>query len=840
MLPAPFHWGWLALLGVLTLLALRRQESAAPPSPWLHVALAIGVVAWVGGALNRIAVDHGPALEVRSLVLHRPSLAPPTVSLGAGTPADAPLPDPWADELHAVVRWDEHGAWLWNASAERRLSVDGRGLHDLLLPPGAALHGGSSRLVVDSVGALTATVGGQELAGSPGRSLVARLPWVGERIDLPLAWVLGDGTPRLRDRRPLPDEGPVGQLVLRNGQLRLRFPSADDRARFGAGLSLAGEAPVRPADRWHLLQTGQRLVVGRTALDVDVDGDTVWLRVAGPPPRLKLPAEPAVWGAAPGILAVPESGGLALSILDPQGASGWARAGDTWRPRAGGDARVELRPDDRVQLPWSRDADVVGRLAGSGQPRAALAGLASHADRTAWRLFAVIGLLYLLLAAVLPRAGLLHARAAGVFHGSLMLFGLGLVCLYRLSDPGDPGRASWVQRQALLGALALGVGLVAAMGAAWRARRVAPLADGLLRWLDGEDEGGHRARWLYLAALAALTVQLPFGEAGIAIPGLGSVQPIEVARTLLVLHLAWWTARSVAEKRVRLRGVEGLSQRWRYMAHALPVLGVVGLCYGLHDISPILVFLAFLAVQYGLSLLRPSLRLWPPAAWRDHLALELVGVVAVLGGVGWLVLGDPGGTVARRLAVWWDPWSSTTDAYQAVTALWTTTAGGLWGQGWTGGNGVLPPAVQDDFVLALLSARAGIASIVLVALTFGVILLSGRAALDAPARVARTARERERTSHLAASMLWMLAIQAGVVIGSATGALPVMGQPLPFVASGGSHLLLFCVPAITVVLGCARVRVPVTGAVPRRLRGEPVTWWDFDSTSSHAITDAGA
>lgn len=62
----------------------------------------------------------------------------------------------------------------------------------------------------------------------------------------------------------------------------------------------------------------------------------------------------------------------------------------------------------------------------------------------------------------------------------------------------------------------------------------------------------------------------------------------------------------------------------------------------------------------------------------------------------------------------------------------------------------------------------------------------------------------------------MLVIQAGVVLGSATGGLPVMGQPLPLVAAAGSHLLFFCLPALATVLACTRL--PLAGEVRRTTR----------------------
>ena len=138
--------------------------------------------------------------------------------------------------------------------------------------------------------------------------------------------------------------------------------------------------------------------------------------------------------------------------------------------------------------------------------------------------------------------------------------------------------------------------------------------------------------------------------------------------------------------------------------------------------------------------------------------------------------------------------------------------------------------MKDDFILALLAARGGAAAVTLTAATFGLILVSGVVALGAEDPAQPSAR-RERAGMLGGAMLWMLVIQAGVVLGSATGGLPVMGQPLPLVAAAGSHLLFFCIPAVAVVLSTSRERArdqacvsgrsPVSTSVPSF--DEPIT-----------------
>lgn len=846
----PFHLGLAALLLVLTGLTVVRGRARERPSALLQVALALAVIVWAGASLSVVARDHGPGLEVRGYVLEAPSKGPAALTLGGGDAADVLLADPYADDVHLLVRWTDRGPEIWNASAHRRVEIDGREIHDVVLQPGAELTLGEHAIAIDAIGATWPSVTVRIDDGDPvrfrapaGRGAIGATPKIGRRIRTRLAWIVveEDGSVSMRrSPRPLPGSGPLAAIVMEGKEAVLTYASPSDRAQHPLLVTAPGAVPVRPADRWTSLQEGQLLTLGYSHFVVGVErSGRVALRSVGPPARLPWPGTDAVvLGAEPGLLAVGDADGrsLTLASLDPDGERGFLRTGGTYIEGEATRTRIALLAGDRAVVPVADGARMRLRVAARGTPSAALAGLASPSDEAAWKALGVLAVLYLLLAVASTRAGLLHARASGVFHGAAILFAIGLLCLYRLSEPDDPRRALLVLRQLRLGVFGLTCATGLAVAAAWRNARVPSVPGRLFRWLDG-GAAGPRARWLYGVALGVLAAQLPFGEAGIAIPGFGSVQPIEIARTLLVVYLAYWTARAIEDKRDRVRGAEGLASRWRYMVHAVPVLGVLGLCYGLHDISPIAVFGAFLAVLYGASLVRPSLALWPPRAWRDHLGLEVVAVGAVLAGVSWVVLGDPSGTVAGRLRTWWDPWAHSGEAYQAVTALWATASGGIFGLGWTGENGVLPPAVQDDFIVALLAARSGVVGVTLLAATFGVVILSGVAALGADRPVAVEPADRERATVLAAAALWMLAIQVAVVLGSATGGLPVMGQPLPFVASAGSHLLFFCLPAVALVLTSARVRVP---ARARRAAPGP-SWqpWDFESVSRHPITEEG-
>ena len=837
-MPSFFHIGWAALLALLALGMLSRREHAGGRlgTAW-QVALAAGVIVWGGHVLATIAGDHGPGLEVERIVL-RPTAPGAALVLGSDSAhADVTLQDPSTAGVHAVLSWEEGAGdpvpTLRNVSATHRLEVDGIGLHDSELRARTEITVGRRTLEVAAPGLwpglLLVDDRGQvtRLRAPLARGVMAMLPLIGGRVTSTLAWVQPDGDGvRVLDHPPLPGTGPVAILRTRGRTPYLAFATPADRAEHPVLVDPPGASVARPADRAHPLRTGEVLTLGRSRWAVSVArGGEVTLSAVGARTRVPWPSdEGTVLDGVGAVLLAGHPDELTLTVASLTERRGFRRLAGLPTLGDGGDPRITLHPGDRVALEVAPGVTSQLRLAARAEPTVALAGFASAQDASLWTLLAVLAALYLAATVTGARLGYLHGRTGGVLHGSALLIVVGLACLYRLSDPGNPMQAGWALHQARILTLGVGAGAAFLLGlsilARLRSRRgLRPLrGDALFHWLEGPEADGRRARWLYWVAVAVLLAQQPFGEAGIALPGVGSVQPIELARTLLVVYLAFWTARALEAKRRSLRGAEGLAARWAYMAHALPILVVLVLCYALHDISPILVFSVFLAGFYALSLMRPSLRLFPLRNLREHLAVDVVAVALVLGVAGWLLLGDPGGTVARRIAVWWDPWTQTGEAYQAMTALWATASGGLWGAGWEGANGVLPPAVRDDFILALLAARGGAAAVTLVAATFAVILLSGAAGI---AHGRASGALGERRALLAGGMLWMLAIQAGVVLGSATGGLPVMGQPLPLVAAAGSHLLFFCLPAIATVLACTRL----PHAAPARVRPRSVTPW---------------
>ena len=144
--PTVFHLGWSGLLIGLAVVVLGRSRlgEPRPGGVLLQVVLALAVVGWSMSVLSPIARDRGPGLEVIGYALTPPVDGPSVLTLGTAAAADVRLADPHAASVHAVVSWQERDGrrvpMLRNALSERRLEVDGVGLHEVVLRSGLRIE----------------------------------------------------------------------------------------------------------------------------------------------------------------------------------------------------------------------------------------------------------------------------------------------------------------------------------------------------------------------------------------------------------------------------------------------------------------------------------------------------------------------------------------------------------------------------------------------------------------------------------------------------------------------------------------------------------------------------
>ena len=315
----------------------------------------------------------------------------------------------------------------------------------------------------------------------------------------------------------------------------------------------------------------------------------------------------------------------------------------------------------------------------------------------------------------------------------LTLVGFGLVMLYSASSAvalyrrGDAW--AYVRPQLLYAAMGI--------GALWAASRV-------------DYHIYHKLAWPLLAlSLVLLVVVLFMPEYNgckrwLVLPGLGTLQPSEIAKFAVVL-----------------------------VPFAL-VLGAVAV----------------------LMLLEPHLS-------GTVLILGIGAVLMFVGGTGlrWFVLAGVGGAgaigaaivimpdlvpyAASRLSSWLDPFADPLgDGHQTIQSLYAIGSGGAVGLGL--GNSrqkhLFVPEPQNDFIFSILCEELGFVGACAVILLFSLLLLRGvTLAAHAPDRFGAL---------LVVGFVVQVALQAVLNIAVVTNTIPNTGISLPFFSSGGTSLMM--------------------------------------------------
>lgn len=303
--------------------------------------------------------------------------------------------------------------------------------------------------------------------------------------------------------------------------------------------------------------------------------------------------------------------------------------------------------------------------------------------------------------------------------------------------------------------------------------------------------------WLLLGALFLLVIVL--------IPGVGrevngarrwlgvgalSLQVSELAKLAVIVFIAAYLQRH----QVRLR------EQWQGFARPMGILGIV-------------VALLLLEPDFGSSvvigatvlgmLFLAGVRLWQFAAL---LAVGLAGLM-------FIAVTSP--YRMRRLQTFLDPWADQyASGYQLTQSLIAFGRGEWFGVGF--GNSVQKlfylPEAHTDFIFAILAEEFGLLGVVVVFALFIVVV----ARMFAIARQA-AARQRWFAAYTALGIGILIAGQAFINVGVASGLLPTKGLTLPFVSYGGSSLLVCGVMAALVLrIGVdAAIASPATERVKR-------------------------
>lgn len=409
---------------------------------------------------------------------------------------------------------------------------------------------------------------------------------------------------------------------------------------------------------------------------------------------------------------------------------------------------------------------------------------------------------------------LLEAKRLRGYGGGLWLLGLlltasGAIVLGQLAAGGDSGR--WL-------GFAIGHwGLWAAFG--WGLGLLAPVTAHSWRFLLLQAFTGRASFWgslrllLPLVLALVLLAQLAVGRE----QGLAGIQPVEGAKLLLVFLLAF-----AGMRLMELREVRGGAYREHRLLFLLRVTAFAllfwlfadVLLWAVHDMSPVLILgLLMVALLWKLAPAPTLASGRGPQHSFGGLLLRMVLLVGVAGLVvpaarAWLhpELLPTWLPQYERFQVWADPATHPHSGMQVLMAMDLAGSGGWWGAlpSWWGWNGSVMrlPAVQDDFITAFLLFRFGGAPALLL-LAVQLLFLWAMFALGRCVAADWLGTERRAgrgISLVLYGLAWLFAAHWIIAWANVLGLLPVMGQPMTWLAAGNSHLLLFGYPALSFAL----------------------------------------
>lgn len=138
----------------------------------------------------------------------------------------------------------------------------------------------------------------------------------------------------------------------------------------------------------------------------------------------------------------------------------------------------------------------------------------------------------------------------------------------------------------------------------------------------------------------------------------------------------------------------------------------------------------------------------------------------------------------RRITSFWDPWKDPLDSgWNIIQSLFAIGSGGIFGLGLGSGRQKFAylPEQHTDFIFSIIGEELGLLGTTTVIFLFFLLVWRGlRTAMKAPDLY---------SSMLAVGLTAMIAFQAFLNIGVATGSLPVTGVTLPLVSYGGTSMI---------------------------------------------------
>ena len=349
--------------------------------------------------------------------------------------------------------------------------------------------------------------------------------------------------------------------------------------------------------------------------------------------------------------------------------------------------------------------------------------------------------------AAVPRRTLTITSASVIVVCVAALLAIGLAVLFSASSTAKGGPYSYLWKQLIFLALAIGAG--------WMVARA-------------DLEQLRRFSWVCAAVALFALVLVLIPHIGITVKGsrrwlgLGSVrlQVSEFAKLAMVFSLSHYLALNQSRLHELVRGF------------VIPAVWI-GVFAGLILCEP----------DFGTALLTGGIGMIMLFLAGARLRFLLPSISVALTGFVVLVLHNP--NRLRRITSFMDVEANRGDgAYQLWQAILAFAAGGADGVGLGNGrqqNSFLPEA-HTDFIFAILGEELGLFFTLLVVALFITIFVAGL-------MHARRAPNLFQFL-LVTGCLLLICLQAIINLGVVTGMLPTKGMSLPFISAGGSNLLL--------------------------------------------------
>ena len=267
-------------------------------------------------------------------------------------------------------------------------------------------------------------------------------------------------------------------------------------------------------------------------------------------------------------------------------------------------------------------------------------------------------------------------------------------------------------------------------------------------------------------------------KVNLRVPGIGSVQPAEMIKVLIVFFLAGYFAnygeylREMDERRARIfkQLPVSIPRLELFLPVALAVVLTLGAFFVVKEMGTALVLSLSFFLLYGIV--------------RKRAGLPVLGTLGVLV-MFWIGYTLPlSRTIVNRIRMWLSPWDN--EAFSGgehlAQSFWAFASGGLTGTGLGRGDPSYVPESHTDMILSAVGEELGWIGLVVIGLLF----------LWVIQRIVRIALRADSAFKffLALGLALILMVQILLISGGISAVFPLTGIVTPFLSYGKSSMIL--------------------------------------------------